>query len=385
MMLQIDTIFWIFFIIFLFLYPIIYPRVIISYALMRIESLTSFISSQLNFLKNEIRKRNPKDIKKIEEILDFFIIQPTSLDPFGIVKKIDYIVKKGEEKIRSFVNDMFDAEKEAKRNLEVSLQILIELNTLKKVLEHFAQLIKKMRNIQYAMLVQMYLPLYEKIAKAYSSGCITVLKNSPIGDGIGPLVVSKLITKKDKIHEEKDCIIVKKRINNKRVILVRAKGPGSRLGRLHEVVENLVKKYKPKKIVTIDAAAKLEGEKTGSIAKGIGVAIGGLGVEKFNIEEIAVKYGIELEAIVIKMSAEEAIKPMHPDVFNASQKAVEILKEIISESKDPILIIGVGNSAGIYNTDEENINLEKTIKENWEKYGKEEEKVSWLDKLFGIE
>ena len=47
----------------------------------------------------------------------------------------------------------------------------------------------------------------------------------------------------------------------------------------------------------IDAALKLEGEKTGDIAEGIGVAIGGIGVEKFRIEAQTVKAGVPMYAV----------------------------------------------------------------------------------------
>lgn len=377
-------IFWMFFFLFLFLYPILYPRVIISYVVSRILALTNYISSSIDEIKKELKKKLKKDQKSLDEILEYFVIQPTTLDPFGIVKKLEHIINKSEERLRRFTKERFEGDEEELLNIKTTIAILIELNMLKKVLEHYSEILKKYKNLQLALLFQMVLPIYEKISTAYYKGAIAVHKSLPIGDGIGPLVISKLINKEDKIEEIEECIVVKKKIRSKRVILVRAKGPGSRLGKLNRVLEKIIKTYKPRKIVTIDAAQKLEKEKTGSVARGVGVAIGGIGVEKFQIEELATKYNLDLDAIVVKMSAEEAIKPMNPEIFNASQKVIEILNEIIDESEDKIVIVGVGNSVGIPNIYEEK--LEKMIKESWEKYGKdEEEKKSILDRLLGLE
>ena len=57
------------------------------------------------------------------------------------------------------------------------------------------------------------------------------------------------------------------------------------------------------KIITIDAAAKLEGERTGTIAEGVGVALGGIGVDRTYIENVAVKRKIPLDSISTTVGA----------------------------------------------------------------------------------
>ena len=52
-------------------------------------------------------------------------------------------------------------------------------------------------------------------------------------------------------------------------------------------------------LITIDAALKLEGENNGEIAQRIGAANGGIGIEKFRIEEAATKYKIPMYAVVV--------------------------------------------------------------------------------------
>ena len=61
-------------------------------------------------------------------------------------------------------------------------------------------------------------------------------------------------------------------------------------------------KTKPDIIIMIDAALKLEGEETGSTAQGFGAAIGGIGTDRFKIEEVAAKHDIPIFAIVVRQS-----------------------------------------------------------------------------------
>ncbi|MEM0324986.1 MAG: DUF1512 family protein [Candidatus Aenigmatarchaeota archaeon] len=380
-------IYWIFFILFFFLFPIIYPRMVLSQALYFINSMIEKVSDSIERSKRKfIRIINPKvSSDKIFEKLDFITIEPTSLDPFGIVNKLEFILNQSSEKIESYIRKFSNEKDEEKlKNYKLLFEILIVKNIIKKILEHYREIIKKYKNLQIALFIQFQLPIIDRIFKSYENGFETVINNLPIGDGIGPLVIANLISKEDKIKEIEECIVVKKKLFGKEVILIRAKGPGARLGRLHRALESVLKKEKNiDKIITIDAALKLEGEETGSIAEGIGVAIGGVGVEKFNIETIATRKKIRMEAIAIKMSSEEAIKIMNPKIYESVDKVIERLKELLEDSKKAI-IIGVGNSVGVPNTKEELESLKEKVKDFWEKYGKEIEKRSWLDKLFGI-
>lgn len=372
------------------IYPVIYPRMILSQAILKLRVIDQKIQGMLKATKRQILKKSKsrKSSKLLDEMLEFFTIEPTSLDPFGIIRKWDHILRTSEKRLEEFVQKFSPGVNEEElKTLATGIGGAIILNQIHKLINHYIGLIRKTKNLQVALLVQMQAPLIERIANSYYKGIKTILNMHPIGDGIGPMVAGLLIDKKDKIKEQRECIIVKKKVLGKTVFILRAKGPGARLGELGKVASELIKKEKIKKVITIDAAAKLEGEPTGSIAEGIGVAIGGVGIDKAFIEEVSTKHGTKLHAIVIKMSQEEAVKPMHPVVFNARKKVIEKLQEIISESKEKkVLIIGVGQSSGVPNTKEEieNPRMERIIKENWERYGKDIIKENWLDKLFGI-
>ncbi|RLI28518.1 DUF1512 domain-containing protein, partial [Candidatus Bathyarchaeota archaeon] len=95
---------------------------------------------------------------------------------------------------------------------------------------------------------------------------------------------------------------------------------------------------------------KLEGEKPGAVAEGIGVAIGGPGVEKFKVEESLLKYRIPINAVIIKEDVGDAVSPMRKEIFEAADKAIQRIKRLIHEKTregDSVIIAGIGNTIGI--------------------------------------
>ena len=97
----------------------------------------------------------------------------------------------------------------------------------------------------------------------------------------------------------------------------------------------------------IDAALKLEGEESGEVAQGFGAAIGGIGTERFQIEEIATKNSIPVFAIVIKQSVKEAINLMTKEISDKAEDVRSQVYEMITDNTSPgntILVIGVGNT-----------------------------------------
>ena len=100
----------------------------------------------------------------------------------------------------------------------------------------------------------------------------------------------------------------------------------------------------------IDAALKLEGEKTGEIAEGIGAAIGGIGVDRFKIEESATQNNIPIYAIVVKQTIVEAISVMRKEIAESVKPVHDVIDRIIeekTEKTDTVIIVGVGNTVGV--------------------------------------
>jgi hypothetical protein len=302
------------------------------------------------------------------------------------VKKLEHISNLSEEKFKRFVQSIVPgSDKEFQANLAMGLSSALSLYQIEKLIRHYVELVKKTRNSQLGLILQMQLPLVERLSRALLYATEAFTNNWPIGDSFGAMVAAKLIGNSKGKELEEGTLVVRKKIRGKDVFIVRAKGPGGRLGKLGKVVEKLVKKYKIKKIITVDAAAKLEGEKTGTIAEGIGVAIGGIGVDRSYIENIATSKNIPLDSFVVKMSQEEAISPMPLEVFNAVEPTVKRIEENIAASKGPIVVVGVGNSCGVGNDEKSLKEIEPLIRKNAkimkkreEEEKKKAEKISWF-------
>lgn len=323
----------------------------------------------VNAKKIVIRKVSKKPSQKVKEaisnFLEFFMIEPISLDPYGIIRKLEHITTLSEKKFKYFAKNIApNLDSEAQANLVMGLSGAISLNQVTKIVKHFVELVRKTKNLQYGMIIQMQLPLIERIAKALLKGTEALTNGWPIGDSTGSLVGAHLIGKSRTKEIEEDTLLARKKMKGKKVFVIKAKGPGGRLGKLGRAVEKLIKRQKIAKIITIDAAVKLEGEKTGSIAEGIGVAIGGIGVDRAYIEDIATKEEIPLDSVVIKMSQEEAIMPVRKEVLSSVPKVVKLVEENIAKTKQKgnIIVVGVGNCSGIGNDEKAAKQAEEEIK-----------------------
>jgi hypothetical protein len=389
-MLQFDVS-WLIWFILVFIMMFLYPVMMLQYVLARLQQtldlISGFSSEAKKMILRTVSKKTKKNVKEaIDNFLEFFMIEPVSLDPYGIIKKIEHISNLSEEKFKHFVQSIVpNSDAEFQANLSMGLASALSLYQIEKLIRHYVELVKKTRNSQLGLILQMQLPMVERLSRALLYGTEAFTNSWPIGDAFGVLVATKLIGNSKGREIEKDTIVVRKRIRGKDVFIVRAKGPGGRLGKLGKAVEKLVKKYKVKKIITVDAAAKLEGEKTGTIAEGIGVAIGGIGVDRSYIENIATSKNIPLDSFVVKMSQEEAISPMPLEVFKAVDPTVKRIEENIASSKGPIIVVGVGNSCGIGNDEKSLKEVEDLIKKNArmmkkreEEEKKKAEKISWF-------
>lgn len=316
----------------------------------------------------KIKKKADKKLKNsVKQFLEFFTISPISTDPFGVMKKLEHIQDLEKDRFKYFVEQVApDADSEKQANIVMGLSGAIQIYEITKIVRHFVELIKKTKSINLALIIQMQIPLIEKMAKALLHGTEALVNGWPIGDSAGAYVGAKLIgnSKIQKMDEE--TILARKKYRNRNVIIVKAKGPGGRTGNPGKVLEKIAKKEKIAKIITVDAAAKLEGEKTGTLAEGIGVALGGIGVERYQIEEIAVKNKIPLDSIIIKMSMEEAIMHMKKPILDAIPNAINMINDAIDRTKEKgtIVVIGVGNTSGVGNNEKSLVESEKIIKMN---------------------
>ncbi|OGI14390.1 hypothetical protein A3K63_02010 [Candidatus Micrarchaeota archaeon RBG_16_49_10] len=337
---------------FFIVFMLFYSRIMVTQIMFKLEKSTVMMEGMANgaqkmVLKTLKKKPDEKTSKTIRRFMEMFVIPPVDLDPYGIVKKFEHLMDLEKDRFKYFVNQVSpEMNEEEKANLMMGFSGAIALYTLAKILRHYVELIKKTKSYNLALIIQMELPLIERYAKAYYSGTEALANGWAIGDSIGPYVAASFIGS-DKIQvADEETVICRKTHKGRDFIVLKAKGPGGRTGNEGRVLDALAKKEKIAAIITMDAAAKLEGEKTGSVAEGIGIAMGGIGVERSYIENVAVSRKLPMDNIIVKMGAEEAIMPMRSEIIDAAPKVFELLDEIIERQPKggKIVLIGVGNT-----------------------------------------
>ena len=310
----------------------------------------------------------------IEDFMEFFVVPPVDLDPNGIVKKFEKILDLSENRFKQMVKEVAPlADEETKANIVMTLKATLSINEVAKQVRHNLELGRK-GNLQILLMLQMSIPLIMRIVKAQFEGAKTFSEGKPIGDGVGPAVAGLLMKdyKNEYITQIEDMFVAKKRMEERDLVIARAKGPGARVGRVGKVVKSILEKENIDKIITVDAAVKLEGEETGKVARGIGVVIGGSGVDKWAIEEEIVKRDIDVDAVIVKMSPEEAIGNMNQKIADAALEAFKLVERLILNSPDDtnILVVGVGNSCGIKNILDDMSQIEIKKEETYKKEDK---------------
>lgn len=301
----------------------------------------------------EIGKTKEDPTARIDEFLEYVAYPPESMDPSGIVWKLEHVLDVRETRFKDDIKLMVpEADETQINNLENTLEAALALNIIYKVIRHFYLLGKKTMSLYVIMQVQMVLPLIMQEAKAFMSALRAFTHGQPIGDGAGALVAAKLMHGYEKSRIAKDIVMSKVPLEGRTAYVLKAEGPGGNVGKPGEAIKQIIEENDGKiaTVIIIDAAQKLEGEKPGEVAEGVGVAIGGPGVEKFKADEALLKYKIPMNAIIIKESIGDAVSTMRKEVIDGADKAIERIKRVILErtkTGDSVIIAGIGNTIGI--------------------------------------
>ena len=299
------------------------------------------------------QKLTPNDdpTKKLDRFFDYFTIMPVDIDPNGIIPKIHNLVRSREDTTRRQIKSMFsEIDTLEVTKVQNLLEIVTTLQLLHKVVRHLFLTAKKQNNYPLILPLQMLLPFIMEQAEALKDAVPAFKKGQPIGDGIGPLVVGEMMLGTKKEKAEFETVYSESEFHGRKLILLKAEGPYATVGRPGEATESLVEKLKPNAIIMIDAALKLEGEDTGVVAQGFGAAIGGIGTDRFKIEEVATKYNIPVFAIVVRQSVKDAITLMKKEISDQAENVRNQVYEMITDNSNPndtVLVIGVGNTLGV--------------------------------------
>jgi hypothetical protein len=288
----------------------------------------------------------------LDRLASSFMITPANMDPAGIVGKLEHVLDTYDERLKSDARRLVNGAPEVQiNNLTNLLEVSIGLESMFRVVRHYYLQSKKQGGLMALAQLQMSLPLIMEEAEAYNSAIEAFATGKAVGDGIGPLVAKRFAEGSPAKELVKDTNVYETAYEDRKLLVVRAKGPGGNVGKPGLAVEKLIQESgQIKRVVTIDAALKLEGEPTGEVAEGTGAAIGGAGTERYHIEEAAAKSNIALDAVVVKMSSKEAISMLTPELREAADTAYKMVRTIIQAETAPgdtVIIAGIGNTIGI--------------------------------------
>lgn len=289
----------------------------------------------------------------VDRFLEYFTIMPVDLDPNGIVRKLDHIMRVRDDRLRAEVRKLCSgASDQEVSKIENILEAATALNMIYKIVRHFYLMGKRTTSMFVLVQLQMVMPLLLEEAEALQKAINAFKSGQPIGDGIGPMVVGKMMLGKEKKMAARETVYSEDEYKGRKLYLIKAEGPAGTVGRPGEAITRLAGDLgiKIDAIVMIDAALKLEGERTGDVAEGIGAAIGGIGVEKYQIEEVATRLDIPVYAVIVKQSVQDAITIMRKEIADAFDKVTNTVYSVIEDKTSEgqsVMIIGVGNTMGV--------------------------------------
>lgn len=290
---------------------------------------------------------------RVDKFLEYFTIMPVDMDPNGLVRKVEHVLRTKDERMRAEVRKVCPgADDYELSKVENILEAATALNMIYKVVRHFFLMGKRTTSMFVLVQLQMVMPLLLEEAEALKKAISAFQKGQPIGDGIGPMIVGRMMLGKEKFQAAKETVWAEGEYAGRKLYLLKAEGPSGTVGRPGEAIQRLVGDLgiKIDAIVMIDAALKLEGERTGDVAEGVGAAIGGIGVEKYQIEDVATRFEIPLYAVIVKQSVQDAITVMRKEIADSFDKVTQTVHAVIEDKTtegQSVLVIGVGNTMGV--------------------------------------
>ncbi len=306
------------------------------------------------------KKETDKDLMiKLEDFMTFIAIIPVMLDPYGLIPKIDHVIDVRDNRFREEVALLApNGDDVVRQTLENLFEATMAVNFIYRLIRHYLILGKKSKSMILLMQISMQMSIILALAKSFYYASKAFAEGSPIGDALGPMVVGRFIrdvANSDEVEAHDitpDTIMQEVNFEERTVYVVRAKGPGGTVGKPGKAIKILVEEHgnSISRIIMIDAGLKLTGEKTGSLAVGVGAAIGGIGVEKYFIEDSTTKNTIPIDALICKQSLEDAITTMKRPITQSVPLIVEKIKMAIrkrTEKGSKVIVAGIGNTIGI--------------------------------------
>jgi hypothetical protein len=106
----------------------------------------------------------------VDRFLEYFTIMPVDLDPNGLVRKLDHIMRTRDDRVRSEIKKLCSGagDKEISK-IENILEAATALNLIYKVVRHYYLMGKRTTSMFILVQLQMVMPLLLEEAEARSS------------------------------------------------------------------------------------------------------------------------------------------------------------------------------------------------------------------------
>lgn len=290
---------------------------------------------------------------KVSRFIDYITIMPVDMDPSGIVPKVKHVMRTREDVTRRQVESLAPgmADELQGARVQVLLEIASSLHMIHKTVNHMFLTAKRQNNYPLILPLQMALPFVMEQAEALRDATGAFREGHPVGDGIGPMIVGRMMRGLKKEEAALHTVLARDSYEGRNLLLLKARGPAPVVGRPADAMSYITGSGQEiHVIIMIDAALKMEGEDSASVSHGFGAAIGGIGTERYEIEEYASGAGIPIFSIVVKESVREAVTIMTEEIAQRADEIAVQLREMIRENAgegQTVLVIGVGNTAGV--------------------------------------
>ena len=288
---------------------------------------------------------------RVDRFLDYFTIMPVDADPAGIIGKIRHTVRSREGATRRHIEAAIPGiGRPELARAQALLEVASSLRMMHKAINHAYLTAKRQRNYPLILPLQMLLPTVLENAEAMMGAIPAFRAGQPVGDGIGPMAVGRMMVGLEKEEAALETVAARTELEGRRLLLIKARGPEPTVGRPADALEAAAAAGPVDAVVMVDAALKLEGEESATIAHGFGAAMGGIGTERFQIEEIAAKRGAPVVSIVVRESVGEALSLMTEEVADLAEEVGARAREAAldaAQEGQTVAVIGVGNTSGV--------------------------------------
>jgi len=294
-----------------------------------------------------------KMMERIDEIINSFLIYPVTLDPTGIIERLEHLIDVRRRRLEGIsLKILPEAPSFVNKNLESALEAAAVIRYLWKISVHLYKVGIRTNNIFYLFQLKFWVPFFRELCLSFYDAIKSFVVGAPVGDSVGAMVAQKFFGEVVDVDEEMRIAYSSIEYNGRYILAVKAVGPGSEVGRPGRFLEKILQKIEGNvdAVITVDAALRLESEEPGHVDVGVGAAIGDPGPEKFRIEKWTAKYKIPLFAVAIKENYLESLTPLRKELLSSVDEAYKIIRRLIVEEVPEggkVIILGIGNTVGI--------------------------------------